>query len=57
MVNSIQYTSYMQRTTCCIDDYYDGTLGIKRIFHGVAGTGIVPVNRVKVAPSRWAFSA
>ena len=57
MRDGIQYTNYMQLTTCCIDDYYDGALDIKRIFHGVAGTAFVRVNRVKVVPSRWTLSA
>lgn len=57
MSDSIEYTSYMQLTTCRIDDDYDGALGIKRIFQGVGGTGSVPVNRIKVVPSRWALSA
>ena len=39
MNEGIQDTSYMQLTTCCINECYDGALGIKRIFHGVAGTG------------------
>ena len=31
MGHDFQYTSYMQLTTCCIDDNYDGALGIYRI--------------------------
>ena len=57
MGDAIHYTSYMQLRICCIDDNYDGALGIKRIFHGVAGTGFVPVNRVKMVPSTCALSA
>ena len=38
MGDGFQYTGYMQLITCCIDDYYDGALGIYRIFYGVVGT-------------------
>ena len=47
----------MQLMTCCIDDNYDGALGIYRIFDGVPGTRIFRVNRVKVVRSTWALSA
>lgn len=57
MCEGFQYRNYMQLMTCCIDDNYDGALGIYRIFDGVPGTRIFRVNRVKVVRSTWALSA
>ena len=57
MSDDFQYTSYLQLTTCCINDYYDWALDTYRILTVFGGTRSFRVNRDKAVPSIWALSA